>query len=84
MNETIFTYDVNIDKFKSFISKSFWEKQLEDIVSAIYLYIEIVWTEEMNKRVHSKLFDNDIETKLQWVAELASMFNDFLKKTWQK
>ena len=84
MNDIIFTYDMNVDKFKTFVSKNFNEKQLYDIIDTLYMYIEIISTEEMNNRIHAGKTDNTIEQKLIWVAELAGTFKKFLKNSWQK
>lgn len=84
MSEIVFSYDMNIKKFKDFMSQKFSDKDLENIVDAIYMYIEIVSMEEMNNRIHSNLTNPLIENQLIWVKELAVVFDKFLKKTWQK
>lgn len=84
MNEIIFTYDMNVEKFKTFVSKNFNEKQLYDIIDTLYMYIEIISNEEMNNRIHAGKRDDTVEQKLIWVAELASTFKKFLKNSWQK
>lgn len=84
MNETIFTYDMNAEKFKAFVSQKFNGQQLEDIISCIHMYIEIMATEEMNNRIFSNKTNSDTEIQLQWVKDLLETFWKFLKKTWQK
>lgn len=75
--------EITIEKFKHFINSNFNELQITNILSMLQLYIELVWRDEMHKRVYTKKTDDLMETKLRWVAEFADVFNNFLKNSWQ-
>lgn len=84
MTEIVFKYDVNTEKFKTFVWKAFTAKQIEDILTTLYMYIEIVGSEEMNQRIYGQDKDELLEIKLKWVATFADTFGKFLKIIWQR
>lgn len=81
--EVSFTHNMDSETIKQFVSQKFTDKQIEDTIAVLYMYIELAGSTEMSNRIHGRTIDHAAEQKLQGVAEFAAQFQKFLKNSWQ-
>lgn len=84
METNSFSFDVNAKKLKEYIHKCFSDKQLEDIINLLAMYIEVRSSEEMSNRLYNNKTNPNCELELIWIVSLWNDLKHFLKNCWQK